>query len=135
MENMTWDSFSGDGGKYIKTPKKMIDFFDEIEQVCKKYNLTIEGSHAGFSVREYKESDIDLLRRAAKHYQESYIKIIDNRHEKILSHVYSSMQDAVSTMEYMIDICCEYDIPFDYDVAELPFVDMTYQEYQEWRSK
>lgn len=135
MENMTWDSFSGDGGKYIKTPKRMNDFFNDIERVCKKYNLTIEGSHTGFAVREYQEKDIDQLREARKNYKDSYIKIIDNRHEKILSHVYSSMQDAIATMEYMIGLCCKHDISFDYDVVELPSDDMTYQEYQEWRSK
>ena len=68
MGNRTWDSTIGDGGEYIETPKKMNDFFDDIEKVYEKYGLSIEGSHARFAIRKYNEKDMENLRAAAKHY-------------------------------------------------------------------
>lgn len=68
MNARTWDSTIGDGGEYIETPERMKKFFDDIEKVYKKYGLSIEGRHAGFSVREYNEKDMNALRSAAKHY-------------------------------------------------------------------
>lgn len=68
MDNKTWDSTAGDGGMRIDTPEILIAFFDDIEKVYKKYGLSIEGSHAGFSIREYNEKDMELLRAASKHF-------------------------------------------------------------------
>ena len=68
MDNKTWDSTAGDGGMHIDTPEVLMAFFDDIEKVYKKYGLSIEGSHAGFSIREYNEKDMELLRAASKHF-------------------------------------------------------------------
>lgn len=68
MDNKTWDSTAGDGGMRIDTPEILMEFFDDIEKVYKKYGLSIEGSHAGFSIREYNEKDMELLRAASKHF-------------------------------------------------------------------
>lgn len=53
-----------------ETPKEMIDFFNEIEEVCKKHNLSIthEDPYGGFVVEIYKESNIEWLREASKRY-------------------------------------------------------------------
>lgn len=69
MNNMTYDSTIGDGGIYIDTPEIMMSFFDDIERVYKKYGLSIEGSHAGFSIREYHEKDMEILREAIKNFK------------------------------------------------------------------
>lgn len=69
MNNTTWDSTAGDGGMRIDTPKILMSFFDEIEKVYKKYGLSIEGSHAGFSIREYNKKDVEILRAATKNFK------------------------------------------------------------------
>jgi len=69
MDNKTWDSTTGDGGMFIDTPEKLISFYNDIEKVYKKYGLSIEGSHVGFSVREFNEKDMELLRAASKHFK------------------------------------------------------------------
>lgn len=51
MDNKTLDSTLGDGGMRIDTPDILMSFFNDIEKVYKKYGLSIEGSHASFSVR------------------------------------------------------------------------------------
>lgn len=69
MSNTTWDSTIGEGGMRIETPEKLISFFDDIERVYKKYGLSIEGSHSGFSIREYNEKDMEILRDATKNFR------------------------------------------------------------------
>ena len=69
MNNTTWDSTIGDGGMRIETPEKLIQFFDDIEKVYKKYGLSIEGSYAGFSIREFNEKDMEILRAATKNFK------------------------------------------------------------------
>lgn len=69
MDNTTWDSTAGDGGMRINTPEKLISFFNDIEKIYKKYGLSIEGSHSGFSIREYNEKDMELLRSASKNFK------------------------------------------------------------------
>lgn len=68
MNSKTWDSTIGDGGEYIETPERMKMFFDDIEKIYEKYELSIEGSHAGFAIRKYNKKDMEDLRVAAKHY-------------------------------------------------------------------
>lgn len=69
MNSTTWDVTIGDGGMRIDTPEIMLSFFDDIEKVYKKYGLSIEGSHAGFSIREYNEKDMEILRAASKNFK------------------------------------------------------------------
>ncbi len=69
MNNTTWDSTIGDGGMRIETPEKLTSFFDDIEKVYKKYGLSIEGSHAEFSIRKYNEKDMEILRDATKNFK------------------------------------------------------------------
>jgi hypothetical protein len=54
----------------VEKPQKMIDFFDEIESICKKYNMSIshEDTHGLFEIEEYSESNIEWLRQAHKSY-------------------------------------------------------------------
>lgn len=66
----TWDTFKGDGGEYIETPERMKNFFDDIEKVYKKYDLSIQRSHTGFSITNYDEKDIESLRNAKKNYMD-----------------------------------------------------------------
>lgn len=68
MNARTWDSTIGDGGEYIETPERMKMFFDDIEKIYEKYGLSIEGSHAGFAIREHNKRDVEDLRDAFKHY-------------------------------------------------------------------
>ncbi len=69
MNNKTWDSTAGDGGMFIDTPENLISFYNDIEIIYKKYGLSIEGTHAGFSIREFNEKDMELLRAASKHFK------------------------------------------------------------------
>ena len=55
---------------YILTPDKLKNFFDDIEAVCRKYNLSIshEDGHGSFIIQKYDQFNIDWLREAAKDY-------------------------------------------------------------------
>lgn len=59
-------TFSVTDRKYVETPKKVIQFFNEIQSVCKKYNMSIshEDIHGAFEIDSYKEFNIEWLRMA-----------------------------------------------------------------------
>lgn len=59
------------------------------------------------------------------------IKIIDNRKGKFGKHIYQSSVDAQCVIDELIAVCEENNVPYDFDVADLPY-DMTYDEYQEF---
>jgi hypothetical protein len=65
----TWDNIKK---QRIETPKKMLLFFEEIDAVCKKYNLVVspEDTHGGFVIKEYNSEDIELLKYSNKEYDE-----------------------------------------------------------------
>jgi hypothetical protein len=52
--------------KMDKTQQEIIDFIKDIEEVCKKHNLSIshEDGHGSFIIEEYKESNIKWLSQA-----------------------------------------------------------------------
>ncbi len=54
----------------IKTPKKLELFFNEIEQVCKRYNFSIshEDHHGGFEIEKYIQENMDWFKAASKNY-------------------------------------------------------------------
>ena len=56
---------------FIDTPDKMQSFFDDIEELYKKYNLSIahEDCHGCFLIEEYSEENMEWLRDAAKCYE------------------------------------------------------------------
>ena len=56
--------------EYIEVPKEIEEFLSEIEDVCKKYDLSIshEDREGGFLVQKYKESNINWLKSADKDY-------------------------------------------------------------------
>lgn len=66
-DNETWDNELRD---FIKTPIEMENFFNEIDILCKKYNLSIshENSHGNFIIEKYSEYNSDWLRSASKGY-------------------------------------------------------------------
>ena len=55
------------------------------------------------------------------------IKIVDNRKEKFGKHIYESSVDAQCAIDELIAVCEENNIPYDFDMADLPY-DMTYDE-------
>lgn len=59
------------------------------------------------------------------------IKIVDNRKEKFGKHIYESSIDAQCVIDELIAVCEENNIPYDFDMADLPY-DMTYTEYQKF---
>lgn len=59
------------------------------------------------------------------------IKIVDNRKRKFGKHIYQSTVDAQCVIDELITVCKENNLPYDFDVADLPY-DMTYDEYQEF---
>ena len=67
---MTGMTFDRTKKEYIDTPKKMKDFFSEIEAVCRKYGVSIayEDEFGGFVIEDYKQKNIDWLFAAAKNY-------------------------------------------------------------------
>lgn len=67
MKHETWDYSITD---FIETPQEMKEFFDEIDVVCKKYNLSIshEDGHGSFIVESYNKNNIDWLKGASKNY-------------------------------------------------------------------
>jgi hypothetical protein len=52
-----------------KAIKNISDFLNEIENICKKYNLSIshEDSHGGFIIEDYDYSNIEWLKDAIDH--------------------------------------------------------------------
>lgn len=52
--------------KYIDPPKKMVNFLNEIQEICKKYNLSIshEDSQGAFIIERYFENNIEWLKDA-----------------------------------------------------------------------
>ena len=59
------------------------------------------------------------------------IKIIDNRKRNFGKHIYQSSVDAQCVIDELIAVCEKNNVPYDFDVADLPY-DMTYDEYQEF---
>jgi len=68
MDNKTYDSIEQ---RYIETPEELTNFFNEIEAVCKKYNLSIshEDTHGGFEIKRYNLENIQWLKNASKDYK------------------------------------------------------------------
>lgn len=58
-----WNSIKN---KYEKSPKKIEDFLSEIDELCKKYNLSIshEDDHGAFILERYSEFNIKRLKNA-----------------------------------------------------------------------
>ena len=52
--------------KFIETPEKQIKFMEEIEAICKKYNLSIshEDGHGAFEIDKFSQDNIDWLKSA-----------------------------------------------------------------------
>lgn len=48
----------------IKTPESVINFLNEIDNICKKYNFSIshEDSHGGFIIEKYEDYNIKWLK-------------------------------------------------------------------------
>lgn len=67
MNNEVYDTKTK---KTIKMPKEMRDFFDEINKVCLKHNLSIshEDGHGSFEIEKYDENNIKWLESATKSY-------------------------------------------------------------------
>ena len=61
MEN--WDCKKR---KYVKQSKRLKDFFNEIEEICKKYDYSIshEDGHGAFEIKKYTKDNIDWLKFA-----------------------------------------------------------------------
>jgi hypothetical protein len=59
----TWDV---NKEKEVEIPQKQLDFLDEIEAVCKKYNLSIshEDGWGSFVIDKYSKENIEWLRNA-----------------------------------------------------------------------
>lgn len=64
------ETYCHEFGKSIKTPARMVNFFNDIEEVCKKHNLSIahEDGHGSFLIETYSEFNMKMLRLANKEY-------------------------------------------------------------------
>lgn len=62
-----WDSRQG---KFVKTPTEIISFFDDLEDIFTKHQLTLghEDGHGAFLIEGYDEANINWLRSAHKDY-------------------------------------------------------------------
>jgi len=63
----TWDI---EKSKHIETPKKMVNFLNDIKEVCNKHKLSIshEDGHGSFIIEDICSSNIDWLFDAQKGY-------------------------------------------------------------------
>jgi hypothetical protein len=63
----TWDSINN---VHIETPKEMIEFFKEIDEVCRKHDLSIshEDYQGAFIIEKYSKHNIEWLKDAHKDY-------------------------------------------------------------------
>lgn len=59
-------SWNGKTQVEIETPEKQIKFLEDIDLVCKKYNLSISHSdhHGSFEIEEYEDQNIEWLKDA-----------------------------------------------------------------------
>ena len=57
----SWDIIKGEN---VKTPEEVIKFLNEIDNICKKYNLSIshEDSHGAFILEKYDDYNIKWLK-------------------------------------------------------------------------
>jgi hypothetical protein len=66
--------------EHIKPPQDLIDFFNEIDAVCKKYNLSIshQDGHGAFEIEAYEEFYMNWLRHAHINYEiiANYLDIV-----------------------------------------------------------
>lgn len=67
MSDEKWDIRNG---KFVKTPQNIIDFYNEIDEVCKKYNLSIshEDGHGAFILEEYSKKNIEWLKDSSLYF-------------------------------------------------------------------
>lgn len=58
------ESWDINKNKNIKTPESVINFLNEIDNICKKYNFSIchEDSHGGFIIEKYDDFNIKWLK-------------------------------------------------------------------------
>lgn len=58
------ESWDINKGQDIKTPESVINFLNEIDNICKKYNFSIshEDSHGGFIIEKYDNYNIKWLK-------------------------------------------------------------------------
>lgn len=51
---------------FEEIPKNVIAFYDEIDAVCKKYNMSIshEDGHGSFEIEKYDEKNLNWLKEA-----------------------------------------------------------------------
>lgn len=63
----TWDLKTK---KHIQIPIDMLSFLNDINDVCKKHNMSIshEDGHGSFIITKYNKSNIDWLFCASKGY-------------------------------------------------------------------
>lgn len=59
----SWDKSKSE---FIKTPEEVINFFNEIENICKIYGYSIahEDGHGAFIIEGYDPTNIDWLKSA-----------------------------------------------------------------------
>lgn len=72
----TWDCLKG---TFVETPIEMINFLNELDNLCKKYDLSIshEDSHGAFIIERYDKNNISWIQDAMKRYEtkeEKYLK-------------------------------------------------------------
>jgi FAD/FMN-containing dehydrogenase len=60
MLDKMWDTKNG---KFIERIKRVDDFFDEVEAVCKKYGYSIshEDYHGAFVIQKFEQDNIEWL--------------------------------------------------------------------------
>jgi hypothetical protein len=68
IDTGVWDCIER---RFVEKPSKMLEFFEEIDLVCKLYNLSIshEDGHGAFVIEEYDEFNIRWLKNANKRFK------------------------------------------------------------------
>ena len=58
--NEVWDTSKK---KFVETPENIIQFLNDIDELCKKHNLSIshEDSHGGFIIEKYSDRNLNWL--------------------------------------------------------------------------
>lgn len=70
--NKIWDYTVGEHCTEVDMPDSMRKFLEDIDEVCKKHNLSIshEDGHGSFIIEEYDEWNIKWLFNASKYYKD-----------------------------------------------------------------
>lgn len=72
QRNLIFDYTIEEDYKKVEMPESMVKFLKDVDEVCKKHNLSIshEDGHGAFLIERYNKNNIEWLFNACKCYRD-----------------------------------------------------------------